>query len=564
MASNPFDQFDAPNPFDQFDEPQAVDQAPIEAAPLEVQAEQPKQNALEQKLLEIPGMAPVAEMAAAANKSIFQFLDFIGPDNVNAVLELAGSDSRVPTFTGSLASDGGYMEEGVARDMVQAGGALLPVAAGLAPVQGRNLATAKGITEEALGLGSAVAEPVKTVTKAAVATVGDALPSKAKEAAKMPLYRGSGDVAAAGFKLDDAGKVVKDKVQQKALKAGLDEGLVAMISAGNKATKSRLKEMVEVLETGKGNLEYRNFNPPQRVVGQAIEDRLKIIQGANKSAAKRLDSVANSLKGKPVDVSPAMNQFVEDLANEGISVNIQTGKLSFDDSTIEGLDGAQEIIKRTFNRLKNTADPTNNAYRVHNAKKFIDEQVSYGKTQAGLSGKMEGIIKRLRHNLDGVLDSNFPEYDQVNSIYAETRGVIDELQSIAGKKVDLNGANVDKALGVMSRKVLSNYASGTAMEDLFKQLDQVANRYSTPLTGGVDDELLKIVSTEAELRRMFPTATKPNTFQGEIGAEVMRGAADVATGNKVNIVQKAFEKAGKIFSKDDEAKIQALKELLSE
>ena len=540
-------------------EPQIVEEAPQE--PQAVEQSQPQ--TFEDQFLSIPAMKPLSELAAAANKSVFQFLDFLGPDNVNAVLELVGSDKQVPTLSDNLASDGGYMEEGIARDAVQMTGQLLPMAAGMSPVAGRNIATAKGATQEILGLGSAkVAEPLKAATQTVSNAVSDALPSKAKEAAKLPLYRNSGDIVTAGFKLDDAGKVVKDAAQKKALKAGLDEGLVPMIASSNKATKSRIKEMVEVLETGRGNLEFRNFNPPQRVVGQAIQDRLSIIQKANKEAAGRLDKVANSLKGQPVDVSPAMNDFLERLAGEGVQFN--NGVLDFADSTIEGLTDAQNIIKRVVSRLHNTADPSQNAYRVHNAKKFIDEQVSYGKSQAGLSGKMEGIVKGLRHNLDGILDKQFPEYDQVNSMYAETRGVIDELQSLTGKKVNLSGDKADKALGVMSRKVLSNYNTGTATEEIFEQLDRVAARYSSPLSGGFDDDLKKIVSTEAELRKMFPSAVKSNTFGGEIAKGVAHGTADLATGNKVGLISKGMQAAGKVFSKSDEQKIQALKDLLAE
>ena len=548
---------------------QAVEpqQEPIEMPQQELMQEEAlaveQPQTLEQQFLAIPGMAPLSELAASANKTVFEMIDFLGPNNVNAVLQLVGSDSRMPTLADNLGSDGGYMEEGVARDAVRGLGQALTVGAGMTPAVGRNLASAKGIAQEALGLGTAkVAEPIKTATKAATTAIGDALPSKAKDAAKLPLYRNSGDIVTAGFKLDDAGKVVKDAAQKKALKAGLDEGLVPMIASSNKATKSRIKEMVEVLETGRGNLEFRNFNPPQRVVGQAIQDRLSIIQKANKEAASRLDKVANSLKGQPVDVSPAMNDFLERLAGEGVQFN--GGVLDFADSTIEGLTDAQNIIKRVVSRLHNTADPSQNAYRVHNAKKFIDEQVSYGKSQAGLSGKMEGIVKGLRHNLDGILDKQFPEYDQVNSMYAETRGVIDELQSLTGKKVNLSGDKADKALGVMSRKVLSNYNTGTATEEIFEQLDKVAARYSSPLSGGFDDDLKKVVSTEAALRKMFPTAIKPNTFQGEIGSEVVRGAASAATGGKSDLLNWGAKKMGKVFSKSDEARIQALKDLLAE
>ena len=506
----------------------------------------------------------ISELAAATNKSVFEFLDFLGPNNINAISQLAGSDFRVPTLA-ETAGGGGYMEAGTERDAIQSAGQVLPMAAGFAPVANRNLASAGGIAAEALGLGTAkVAEPIKTATRATTEAVSNALPSKAKEQAKLPLYRQSGDVAAAGFKLDDSGKVVKDKAQQLALKAGVDEGAVAMIASANKPTKQRLKQMVEVLEKGRGNMEFRNFNPPQRVIGEAIKDRLSIIQSANKEAAGKLNKVAKSLQGKPVDVSPAINQFLDDIAEEGIQFNPKTGALNFDDSTIEGLTEAQNIIGRVVKRLYDTGNPTQNAYRVHNAKKFIDEQVTYGKSQAGLSGRMEGIVKGLRRNLDETLDSNFPEYDQVNTIYSETRSVIDELQSLAGQKVNLIGDRVDKALGVMSRKVLSNYNTGTAMEDLFDQLDNIARRYSTPLTGRVDDELRKLVSAEAELRKMFPTASKPNTFQGEIGAEVGRGAMDLVTGNKVGLVGRAAKAAGKVFSKSDEQKIEAIKGLLSE
>lgn len=247
-----------------------------------------KQPTFEDQLLAIPGMKPIAELAASANKSVFQMLDFLGADNLNAVLQLTGAETRVPTLTGSLGSEGNYMEEGLARDAVKGAGMALPVALGMTPVKGRDLTKAADVAKEVIGAGTAqVTAPVKNVARVASDTIGDAFPSKAKEAAKLPLYRQSGDVAAAGFKLDGA-KVIKDKVQQKALKAGLDEGAVAMIASANKATKSRLRTMVDVLEGGKTNLEYRNFNTPQKVVGEAINDRLRIIQSANKEAASRL------------------------------------------------------------------------------------------------------------------------------------------------------------------------------------------------------------------------------------------------------------------------------------
>lgn len=514
----------------------------------------------------------MSELAAASNRSVTEFVDFLGPDTVNAVLNLSGVDYRVPTLTGALEStgiQGGFMEEGTPRDIVQGVGSLIPAAAGMKTVKGRDIASAGGAFSELLGFGSAAAAPITQPVAKAVGAVADTAQSlipasKASKAAELPLLRQSGEVAAAGFKLDDAGKVVKDKVQQLALKAGVDEGTVSMIAASDKPTKARMKSMVEVLEKGKKSLEFRNFNPPQRVLGQSIQDKLSVIQRTNSKAASQLDDVADTLKGQPVDISSAMNNFIGKLEKQGIVFDPKTGNLNFDDSTIEGLDDAQAIIKRVVKRLYHTKDPTNDAYRAHNAKKFIDAQVTYGKSQTGLNGTMEGIITGLRKDIDKALDTTFPHYDRVNTNYSETRSIIDEVQRLAGARVDLSGEMSDKALGTMSRKVLSNYNTGTAMEVLFENLDKVARRYGDPLTDNIDDDIKKLVSMEAEMRRMFPTATKPNTLQGNMGMEAARVGADLATGNKIGLVGKLADKVKGAFSGDEEAKIKAIKDLLAE
>lgn len=94
--------------------------------------EQPSE--LESAFQSIPGAPALSEFASAANRSVAQMADFFGPDAINAILNLAGSESRVPTVEGSLKEVGigreGFMEPGLARDTVQAAGETLPVAMG--------------------------------------------------------------------------------------------------------------------------------------------------------------------------------------------------------------------------------------------------------------------------------------------------------------------------------------------------------------------------------------------------------------------------------------------------
>jgi len=72
--------------------------------------------------------ATIAEGAAAVNRGATQLADMVTTQPANAVLELAGSDMRIPSITKSLSSatGGGFMEVGMPRDIVRAAGEVVP------------------------------------------------------------------------------------------------------------------------------------------------------------------------------------------------------------------------------------------------------------------------------------------------------------------------------------------------------------------------------------------------------------------------------------------------------
>ena len=176
---------------------------------------------------------------------------------------------------------------------------------------------------------------------------------------------------------------------------------------------------------------------------------------------------------------------------------------------------------------------------------------------------MANLLKRLRRNLDGILDENFDDYNAANTGYSETIRVLDDVQSLAGGRVDLLGENADRALGIMSRKILSNYASGTSMLDMFSSLDDTARRYSSAVNmPPIDDEIVKLVAYEAELRRLFPSAVPANSLQGIVGAEGARTAADLATGNKAGLIARGARYAADKLGPTEDDQIKALADLL--
>ena len=67
-----------------------------------------------------------AEFMAGVNRGATDTLNFLGPDQVNAVLQLSGSQKRIPTFDDipgvAAATQGGFMEDGTAKDIVRTAG----------------------------------------------------------------------------------------------------------------------------------------------------------------------------------------------------------------------------------------------------------------------------------------------------------------------------------------------------------------------------------------------------------------------------------------------------------
>ena len=76
-----------------------------------------------------PLLAVPAEVGSALNEAIVGTLDFIGPDTINAVSQLAGSEFRVPRLSDQELvrryTQGGYMQQGAPRNVVRTATGLL-------------------------------------------------------------------------------------------------------------------------------------------------------------------------------------------------------------------------------------------------------------------------------------------------------------------------------------------------------------------------------------------------------------------------------------------------------
>lgn len=531
----------------------------------------------------------VGEFAAAANRQVFGLVDFVGPDTVNAALGAFGSDKRVPTLTETLGHPGGFMEPGLARDAVAGAGAAVPIGlgvgaalrgaaakylpqmasgaesigAGILRQLGKTTAGADAALGAASGVGGAVGgaageeiageegRRVGELAGAVLVPVGAAvgaaaLASRAKKTADIAerLAQKRSDADLAEYKLQpikggqppkDADvvempngrrmAVVNDAEAAEAIKQGADRAVVSAMKSVNDPTRERLLRMTKISRQGKKDALFRDSNRPSDVVGGSLSARLRSVKAVNDKAGSRLDLVAKSLQGQKADMSAPAKRYAAALRDAGVTQG-EKGTLNFRGSDFEDLAGVNKILN-TVTRRAGHVFRTGDAYEAHRLKRFIDEQVSYGKGSAdGLTGKSERMLKALRASIDEALDQQFPRYNKVNTQYSDSVRALDAFQDAAGTKIDLFGPNADSAIGTVSRRLLSNAQSRASLKDAIKQLDDTAAKYGAKF----DDDIMAQVTFADELDRLFGAAAR-TSLQGD--AEKAAGsAARIMTGQE--------------------------------
>jgi hypothetical protein len=139
---------------------------------------------INEAFLSVPGMPAITEFAQAINKSVADTIDFLGPDAINSMLTIAGSEKRVPTANDALTfATGGqqdFMEPGVSRDAVRAGGDYATLALGFSqllrklPQMLPKFAETTGKSQIGVGMAEQMAKNVNPVMDTAMGGLGGA------------------------------------------------------------------------------------------------------------------------------------------------------------------------------------------------------------------------------------------------------------------------------------------------------------------------------------------------------------------------------------------------------
>ena len=345
-------------------------------------------------------------------------------------------------------------------------------------------------------------------------------------------------------------RAVKNPTQQAAIKQGFDEGLVAMIREASPADR---RNMLRSLEIMKGATEDKRFSMTKRttdIAGESILNRYKLIRDVNERAGAGIDDYAEkNLKNRAVDFAAPIQNFEESLQKLGVKFNDDL-TLDFELSVIEDVAPAERILNQIVKRMRVNKQVT--AYDVHNLKRFIDEQVTYGKAAEGLTGRTVNVVKDLRRQLDGILDNKFPEYDRLNTTYAETIQAMDDFSTAIGRTIDPDSPSAASAIGTSLRGLGSNRQTRGRLVDSVAELNSLGNRY-----GRFDDDVIAQTAFTIDLDRIF--GTKADTsLSGVLG----EAAATMPTSTGQFVGATARAAGNKLRGVNQEKQFQAMRNLL--
>jgi len=335
---------------------------------------------------------------------------------------------------------------------------------------------------------------------------------------------------------------------------------LGMVRGASQLDRNKALKMLEIYEKGTNNKRFRLTHAPADVAGDTLLNRVLHARKVNKEAGAEIGRIAESLKGKQVDIRQPYQELAEGFKSLGVKLKLKNGKFvgDFSEANFEGVSGAERLVNQMLSRLQRNTDA--DAYNVHELKKFIDTQVTYGKMQRDLSGDVERLVKSFRSGIDEALDNTFTNYNKANQRYADTIGVLDDFQGFLGKRIDLTDNRARDALGQESRKLMSNYKVRNEMNAALDRLNNVYRKY-----GGKDTDDLIFQAAFANSLEQTMGAYRPQTAQG-VGEAVVRSAAagNMQGGALEAGIALGKKAADKVKGVNTENQIKAMRELLKQ
>lgn len=462
-------------------------------------------------------VAAPLEAMAGFNRAVTGLVDFLGPDQANAVLQLAGSDYRVPTLTQALApaTQGGYMEPGLGRDIAAAAGEV--GAAGL-------------------GAGTALRAAARQLP---AATAGESVGrgTLRQLASTTPMQDIAGGAAAG------AGQVVGEDI------GGPVGGLVGSMAAP--------AAMGGIAAAGSEAVKRTMGGPSRAAVAQTVDDFVMatgrpptVGQASRRPAVEGMETRQSQLWGGG-PIAKARKDIESGMQS-------QLRRLADDVSTVAGVERAGRTIQRGISGPGGFVD----RFRATSSQLWNRvDQIIGQRTQVPLDNSKNALAQMVRTDQFGEILNNpvlvrmAQAMDDVDAIDYQT---LKQLRSAVGRRLegtelvsDIPRAELKRLYGAISEDIRgAAAAAGPQATQAFTR----ANNYTRSGHGRLDD-FVERVAKKVDLDKIFASVTKGGEGAGVIRAfkrSLKPEEWEVVAANVVRRLGKATpgrqDQTGEVFS----------------
>lgn len=389
---------------------------------------------IDRAILDAPMGAQVAEIAAGFNRGIAGMIDTLGIEPVNAILQLSGSEFKIPNLSSRPAFVGGFVDDGLQRDILRGAGEASSMALGVTQLAkgAAQLAKPNGIGQKVLqqiGAMAPVADASLGAASGAGAAVGKELGGTGGSIAgallapvaaislKSILSSGASGIkslisSTSGLSDDAASKMLAEKMQREnlspsdvesILKNLGDEGMPADLgaefnsllrAAANQFPRiqGRAIDVLKKRQAGQGSRLVSAFDDAAGTSSLTVDDEILRI---NKEFSPEITKLYNAARAKDFEFSPSLKNIMD--KSPSLVKASKKALIRIEDKAALG----EKITSLT---------------KIDEIKRVLDDDI--GKfMRSGETNRAMDLIK-LKNVIVSEADAAVPEYAQARSLFA--------------------------------------------------------------------------------------------------------------------------------------------------
>lgn len=462
---------------------------------------------LDEILMKVPGVPQLSELASGANRSIIGMIDFFGPDSVNELLRLGGSDKRMPTArqaansVGVAPERGAFVGEGAQADILGAAGEVIPASVGIgagmrsvanrlprigqqaeSAIQGmiRQLGaspgTTAGIVSQDVGLG---------MVSGAGAAAGEELAGPPGQVIGAILAPISVSAGAAGIR-----NVLANRQSAKQLTQSLgnfsDEGAASILAEAMVREGIGPGDAARILDDlGPDAVPAdlgASFNRLLRVAANQIpriQGRAnQVLNGRQAGQPARLASVLDDVAGVPglsLDDELKRIEMVFKPMTDDLYARVRSQPMAMPERVQAILDKAPSAIQalklaqRTLADRRAVGDKISHIDVIDAVKQRLDDQIGTAVRQG--EGNRARDLLRIKNLIVSEADRAIPEYAQARQVFAGRR-TLENAAELGGQYLRMTPKDIRSAIETMGESEMRMFRLG-AKQAILDQVDKV-------------------------------------------------------------------------------------------